>query len=226
MEIAREARSLESAFAWSAVAGDNLAKVVEYEIHRRAKPESFTKAGLQKMMELDDKLVITRLASLQQGARDTLFELDTRDLKSLSRALDENQLDSLAGYLTSLSKPAAQRVMRVVAQTPSRMAELARPGVREAILASSDQSAAVGMMLQSSNLPDPTVLFDHTRLVLDGKVSPRLLWEKHPVSLGMTALLALILLLVIKRLVFPARPKIVVRHGAAGLLGGGRRGGR
>jgi hypothetical protein len=92
--------------------------------------------------------------------------------------------------------------------------------VRDAILASSDQAAAVGMMLQASSLPDPSLMMEHLRLVLDGRVSPLLLWERHPASLAVTVVLALVLLLLMKRLLFGTRPKIVVQQPGAQ---GGRR---
>jgi hypothetical protein len=212
IEIAREARSLEAALRWSAIAGDSLPKVVEYEVHRRAKPEAFTKASLQRLFGLEDRLAITRLASLTPAARTPLFELETAELKSLARVLDETQLDSLSRYLTSLDKASAQRVLRAVAQTPARMADLGKPRVREAILASSDQAAAVGMMLQANSMPDPNLMLDHLRLVLDGRVSPLLLWEKHPATLVVTGFLALALLLMMKRLLFGTRAKIVVQQ--------------
>jgi hypothetical protein len=212
IEIAREARSLEAALRWSAIAGDSLPKVVEYEVHRRAKPEAFTKASLQRLFGLEDHLAITRLASLTPAARTPLFELETAELKSLARVLDETQLDSLSRYLTSLDKASAQRVLRAVAQTPARMADLGKPRVREAILASSDQAAAVGMMLQANSMPDPNLMLDHLRLVLDGRVSPLLLWEKHPATLVVTGFLALALLLMMKRLLFGTRAKIVVQQ--------------
>ena len=94
------------------------------------------------------------------------------------------------------------------------MAELAKPGVREAILASSDQAAAVGMMLQASSMPDVSQLVDHARLVIDGRVSPLLLWEKHPLTIVASGVLLLVLLLILRRLMFGTRPKIVVQQGA------------
>ena len=57
----------------------------------------------------------------------SLFELRRAELKALARALDETQLDSLSRYLTGLDKASAQRVLRAVAQTPARMAELGKP---------------------------------------------------------------------------------------------------
>jgi hypothetical protein len=223
IDIAREAQSLETALKWSAIAGDSLPKVVDYELHRRAKPEAFTRASLQQLLGLEDRLAITRLASLTPAARTPLFEIETGELRMLGRALDESQLDSLARYLTGLEKGPALRLLRAVAQTPTRMAELGKPRVREAIIASTDQAAAVAMMLQASSLPDPAVMLEHVSLVLDGRVSPWLMWEKHPATLAGTIVLALALLLMLKRLLFGTRPKIVVRQGA-GLMGrGGRR---
>jgi hypothetical protein len=211
LDIARESRSLETALKWFAVAGDNLPKVAEYEIHRRTTPDTFTKASLQRLLALQDRLAVTRLAALQPAARESLFELDGSALLRLARNLDEGQLDSLSRYLTGLEKAPAQRILSVVAQSPGRMADLASPRVRDAIIASRDQSAAVAMMLQVASLPDPGAVIAHTRLVLDGRVNPLLLWEKHGAILAAAALLALVLLLILKRLIFGTRPRIVVQ---------------
>ena len=51
-------------------------------------------------------------------------------------------------------------------------------------------------------------MLEHARLVLDGRVSPLLLWEKHPASCWCAAVaVALMLLLILKRLLFGARPQ-------------------
>jgi hypothetical protein len=211
LDIAREARSLETAFKWSAVAGSSLPKVVEWEIHRRAAPESFTQAGLQRLLALDDRLATVRLAALPSPTRDALLELDTQSVVKLARALDEPQLESLSRYLTALEKGPAQRVLGVVAQAPARMAELASPRVREAIIASRDQSAAVSMMLQGGSYLDPSAPITHARLVLDGRVSPVLLWEKDGIVLLLAALLAVILLVMLKRALIGPRRRIEYR---------------
>jgi hypothetical protein len=225
LDIARESRSLETALQWAAVAGDALPRVVDYEIHRRTKPETFTQASLQRLLGLQDKIAVTRLASLQPAARNALFELDDIELKKLARALDEAELDSLSRYLTGLEKGPAQRVLRAVAQTPARMTELARPSVRDAILASRDQAAAVGMMLQAATtIPNPGILLEHAQLVLEGRISPWLLWAKHAVAMAVAGVVALLLLFIMKRLVMPARPRIVVHTGAGDPTR--RRGGR
>jgi hypothetical protein len=214
LEIARASRSLEVALKWWAIAGDNLPKVVSFEVYRRAEPQAFTKASLQRLLAFQDRVTITRLAALQPSAREILFELDTGELKALARSLDESELDSLSRYLTALSAAPAQRLLRVVVQSPARMAELAKPGVREGIIASSDQLAAVGMMLQSNTLPNPGVVLEHVQLVLDGRITPRLLWEKHALALGMAGFFALLGLVLLWRLLVGARPRVVLQPAA------------
>ena len=91
------------------------------------------------------------------------------------------------------------------------MVELSSPRVREAIIASPDQPAAVAMMLQVVSPLDPYAPIGHARLVLDGRVSPVLLWEKHTSALVVAGLLGLILLAMLKRLLFPARPRVIVQ---------------
>ncbi len=212
LDIAREMRSLEVALKWSAIAGASLSQIVDYEVYRRTTPETFTKAGLQRLLALQDRLAVVRLAALEPGAREALLELERPALVKLARNLDEAQLASLSRYLSALDKGSAQRVLSVVAQTPARMGELSSPRVREAIIASRDQAAALGMMLQVSSLPDPGTVMAHVQLVLDGKVSPLLLWEKDGLVLGSAALLALMLLLILRRLMFGTRPRVVVQH--------------
>jgi hypothetical protein len=214
LEIARESRSLEVAFKWWAIAGDNLPTVVGFEVHRRADPQSFTKTSLNRLLGLQDRVIITRLASLQPAARDILFELDAGDLRTLARALEESELDSLSRYLSVLATAPGQRLLRAVVQSPSRMAELAKPAVRDAVIASADQLAAVGMMLESSAVPNPSVVLAHTQLVLDGRIAPRLLWEKHAFAVMIAAVLCLLCALLLWRLLVGSRPRVVLQPAA------------
>lgn len=216
LDIARETRSLEIALKWTAVAGDNLPKVIEYEIHRRTGPDTVTKSGLQRLLALNDRLAITRLASLQPSARDALFELEPAATVKLARSLDEAQLGSLSRYLSALDKASAQRVLSVIANAPERMAELASPRVREGIIASRDQAAALAMMLQAESWTNPGAVTPHVRLVVDGRVSPILLWEKHAALLVAAGLLLLVVLLLLKRLLFGARPRVIVQQTGGG----------
>ena len=74
--------------------------------------------------------------------------------------------------------------------------------VRQAVVASTDQSAAVAMMLRSGGGFDPGAITQDVRLVADGRVSPILLWEKHPLVIVGLLFVALLVLLLLRRLVY------------------------
>jgi hypothetical protein len=205
MDIARETRSIDAALRWTSLAGERLPMVVELELHKRGSPDNLTRPALGRLLALHDRLAIVRLASVTRDARDILFELEDGDLKNLARGLSEAELETLSRYMTRLERSASQRVLRVVAQTPARMQSLGPPAVRDGVLASRDQQAAVAMMLRSDFGLDPRVTADDFQLVFDGKVSPILLWHKHPLALVTLALTALIALLMLKRLLSGSR---------------------
>lgn len=205
LTIAREGRSLQSALAWSAIAQGRLEGVIEHELHRRAKPEDFTQVSLGRLFALADKTAISRLGGLSRAARDVLFSIEDAELKALARSLGEAELDTLARYLTGLERTASQRVLRAVATSPSKMQVLASTRVRDALLTSRDQGAAVDMMLRNDSGLDPGVLTADFRNAYEGHIQPLLLFEKHPVAIGLLGLAGLLILALLRRLLFPRR---------------------
>ncbi|MEZ5817672.1 MAG: hypothetical protein R3D44_11350 [Hyphomicrobiaceae bacterium] len=207
LEIARDRRSLEAGFAWRALAGDALIpKVLEFEVHRRADPAHLTRAGLERILALDDRVAITRLAALPARDIEPLLELGTPDLKRLSRALPEAELASLSGYLVSLERSAAKRLLAAVAENPSRMQWVAPAHVRNAVLSSRDQSAALNIMLRSGDILDLGEFLKDVDAARSGDVSPRLLIWRYPTALVGLAAIALVLLLFAWRAVWGRRP--------------------
>jgi len=206
MDIARETRSVDAGIKWAALAGDSLPKVVELSLYRRTQPDQLSRASLQRLLALEDQLAIVRLASIDRAARDTLFELNDSDLKNLARSLTEDELSSLSRYLTGLQKEPRERVLRAVAANPAQIHSLSSDRVRQAVVASTDQAAAVSMMLRSGGGLDPGVIAHNVRLVADGRVSPILLWEKHPLAIAGFVLVVLLVLLLLRRLLF-TRPR-------------------
>lgn len=198
--IARETRSLSDALKWSAVAGTRLAAVLEYDIHKRARPEDLTRTALDRILSLDDRNAILRVASVPAKARDALFTLDSGDLNILARNLSEAELTTLASYLDGLEKVPRERVLRAVATSPSKMQILARDRVRDAIIASADQTAAVTMMLETPAVFSPRIFAEDSLLVFDGKIAPVLLWDKHPAGVVLITLLFGIVVLWLGRL--------------------------
>jgi hypothetical protein len=205
MTIARETRAIEPALAWAAVAGDDLGKVVDFEIYRRGKPDAFTKGSLDRLFAVDDRLAISRLASIDRAARDTLFDLNANDLKALARTLGEGELTTLAAYLTGLADGPRERVLRAVAADPARMRLMSPPRVRNAILASSDQAAAVDMFLRSGAADTAQATLQDFVSAWEGRISPLLVWERHPIPTIALGFATLLMLLLLRRLFFPRR---------------------
>lgn len=211
MQVARDTRSLKRAFAWQALAGDKLPKVLTYDIHRHAKPNDFTKQGLLKILALDDPLAIGRVSALKRDARTALFELPAKDLTALARALPQAQLSALSGYLTSLERPAAQRMLFAVATDPRKMQSLSKPRVRSALLGSNDQLAAVDLMVRSGSTLDVVDFINDLSLLRHLQVSPWLILERYPGWLSALGIAALLLLLILWRLIVGRRPKVIVQ---------------
>lgn len=205
MTIARDTRSLDAALGWSALAGDQLPKVLEHEIYKRAAPDGFTRKTLNTLLALDDHVAITRLAALPPEARDRLFGLGTADLKRLARAFSEAELEALSRYLDGLEPEPRARVLAAVAATPGKMQSLAAPRVRNAVLASRNQTRAVDMMLRDGS-GGLDLIVDDARAAWEGQISPVLIWEKHPLAVVGLGLVGVILLLMLRRLFRPRRP--------------------
>jgi hypothetical protein len=200
MEIARQTRSLETALSWNAVAGERIDKVVEFEIFRRAKPSDFTKQSLERVVALEDPVAVKRLAAVSPATRDVLFDLEPAVLTSAARALSDEDLSTFAGYLTGLAREPRQRLLERVAASPESLGSLTHPRVRDAILASKDQGAALDILLRRADAETPQTLQSDLQLALDGQIHPELLWHKHPILVLLAGLALVILLLLVRRL--------------------------
>ena len=206
LEIARDTRSVADGLDWSALAGNKLDQVTTYELHRRMSPRELTREGLDRILSLGDRSAIVRISSVPAKARDTLFSVGNKDLAVLVRSLSADELTSLAGYLTGLQSQPRQKVLSAVAANPEKMQVLASDTVRDRIIASADQGAAAEMMLRPSSGLSPRQFAEDARLVWDGRVSPLLLWNKHPQGVIALGLLALFVLAWFARLLRPRRP--------------------
>jgi hypothetical protein len=202
MTIARDTRSIDAALGWSALAGDRLDKVLEHEIYRKASPSGFTRLSLTKLLALDDHLAITRLSALAPDVREKLFGIGSDELKRLARNFSEDELATLSGYLTGLEQGPRDRVLAAVASAPGKMQILSSAKVRDAVIASRDQSAAVDMMLREGPGDARAVIAD-LEAAADGRISPILIWEKHPFAIGVGLAAVLVVLMMFRRLLRP-----------------------
>lgn len=221
MQIARDTGSVKDALAWHRLAGDRIASVIAYDMHKRTSPDGFSRDSLLKVFAVDDRAAVARLAALSPAKRDTLLSLPVSDLTALSRSLAEAELSALGDYLIGLREDARTRVLTTIAREPVKMQALASASVRDGILASRDQVAAIDMMLRDKRGFQPQLILADTQAVWEGQVDPRLLWHRHPAALVTAALLALILLVWVLRLFRPrgrsgAPPDDASNDGAGG----------
>jgi hypothetical protein len=205
LEIARDLKSIQAGLDWTALAGDQLGEVVEYELHKRINPKDLTRASLDRILALNDRSTIIKIAGISPVARDMLFTLNSDDLSSLLRSLSEDELTALAGYLSGLKPEPREKVLQAVASEPAKMQILASRRVRERIIASSDQSAAVDMMLAPAGGLSAKAIVHDVSLVWEGRVAPLLLWDKRPQAVAIAAFLGLVLLYWLSRLFRPRR---------------------
>ncbi|MEQ1653445.1 MAG: hypothetical protein ABL897_13220, partial [Hyphomicrobium sp.] len=207
LDIARDTKSVANGLAWTSLAGPKLSEIVDLEIYRRAAPEDFTKASLDRVLALEDRTAIGRIAAVPRQARDALLGLDTSDLKSLAKSLSETELTTLAGYLNGLQPAPREQVLRAVAANPRKMQVLASARVRDAIIDSADQTAATDMMLRTTTGFSPRDFANDAVMGWEGRINPWLIWEKHPAGIAIGGGIALILLLWLTRL-FRRRPPV------------------
>ncbi len=211
MEIARQTRSLETALAWNGVAGDLIDDVVKFEVFRRTEPSAVSKASLSQLFELDDPLAITRMASTSRPARDALFELDLTTLGKVARVLEAPQLETLASYMTGLGKEPRDRLLAAVGEAPSELQILARPRVRDAVLASKDQTEAIEMVMRSGGGLTFKAALEDLQRAADGRIAPILIWEKHPLTAIVLAAGLILILLLFRRLFRPRGRTVAVQ---------------
>ncbi len=211
MEIARQTRSLETALAWNGVAGDLIDDVVKFEVFRRTEPSAVSKVSLSQLFELDDPLAITRMASTSRPARDALFELDLTTLGKVARVLEAPQLETLASYMTGLGKEPRDRLLAAVGEAPSELQILARPRVRDAVLASKDQTEAIEMVMRSGDGLTFKAALEDLQRAADGRIAPILIWEKHPLTAMVLAAGLILILLLFRRLFRPRGRTVAVQ---------------
>ena len=214
--IAEEQKSIDKALRWTAIAGRDLPRVVDLGVYRWLPVEGLTSENLQKILSINDKIAVSRIANLDPQARDFILSLPGGQMHELARRLNDRQLAAFADYERNLEPAAGRRLLRAVAEDPAVMMELTGEGLRDAILKSRDQLAALNMIIHDdaslTSLFDYTRIFKDAELVQNGVVSFRVFWERYWAAILLGAFLLLVLLSWLRRLLF-GRPQIVIREG-------------
>jgi hypothetical protein len=211
LKIAAEEKSVEKALRWAAVAGHDLPRAVESGLYRWLSPEEVTPESLRKILSLNDKAAIARLAGLEPGARNVILSLPADLTQQFALRLNAQQLAAFADYQRNLQPAAAKRLLGLAREDPAIMQELSGEGLRQAVIGSRDQQAALNMLThEDANLLSYGRILKDAELVRDGAVGYRVFWERYWLSIVVAGFVLLVLLAWIRRLLF-GRPQVIIR---------------
>ena len=177
--------------------------MVDTGIYRWLSPDGLTHETLEKLLAVNDRIALARIANLTPEERDFILSLPGGQMRDFARRLSDPQLAAFANYERRLEPGAARVLLRAVTETPSVMQELSGEGLQRAIFNSRDQLAALNMVLRAD-----ASLFSYGRIVKDaelvrnGEVGYRVFWERYWPSIALAGFLALLLLSWLRRLLF------------------------
>jgi hypothetical protein len=211
LQIAAEQKSLEKALQWTAAAGDALPRAVESGLYRWLSPEQVTPENLRKILSLNDNTSIARIANLEPGARDVILSLPAELTQRFVLRLNTQQLTAFADYKRNLQPAAAKRLLGLAMEDPTIMQGLSGEGLRQAVIGSRDQLAALNMLIhEDANLVSYGSIVKDAGLVRDGAVGYRVFWERYWLSIVAAGFVLLVLFSWIRRLLF-GRPQVIIR---------------
>jgi hypothetical protein len=211
LKIAAEQKSLQKALQWTAAAGDALPRAVELGLYRWLSPEEVSAENLRKILSLSDKDSIARLANMEPRARDVILDLPGDLTQRLVLRLNTQQLTAFADYKRNLQPAAAKRLLGLAIEEPGIMQGLSGEGLRQAVIGSRDQLAALNMLTrEDGSLLSYGRIVKDVELVRDGSVGYRVFWERYWLSVAVAGFVLLVLLSWIRRLLF-GRPQIIIR---------------
>ena len=214
LAIAADRKSINDGLVWTAAAGQDLPRVVDTGIYRWLSPDGLSHETLEKLLAVNDRIALARIANLTTEERDFILSLPGGQMRDFARRLSDPQLAAFANYERRLEPGAARALLRAVTETPSVMQELSGEGLQRAILGSRDQLAALNMVLRAD-----ASLFSYGRIVKDaelvrnGEVGYRVFWERYWPSVALAGFLALLLLSWLRRLLFGWSRAAVARRG-------------
>ncbi|MGA9766171.1 MAG: hypothetical protein WBQ49_16050 [Rhodomicrobium sp.] len=212
LTIATERNSIGDALRWKAVAGQDLPRVVDTGIYRWLPAEGLSHETLEKLLSLNDRIALGRIANLTPQERDLILNMPADQVRDFARRLSDRQLAAFADYERRLEPGAARALQHAVSETPSVMGELSGEGLQQAIYGSRDQLAALNMVIH-----EDASLFSYGRIVKDaelvrnGDVGYRVFWQRYWLSLALAGFVLLLLLSWLRRLLF-SRPQIVIKE--------------
>ncbi len=147
LTILSETYNTAETLAWVQLAGDALARVAAWGVHRRARPEEFTSATFAAFISLPKEEMAQKLLALSAEKRSALLKLPQETLIQLLEVQPVADLDWLAGYLLLPDQPQAQEVVTEVVEGRLAVVDLRQPAPLRSptIVPSSSPSPVTGV---------------------------------------------------------------------------------
>ena len=146
--IIESTQSIDTALAWSALAGDRLDEVVAFELYKHMTPSQLTRPLLERLLALDNRAAIEKLALLDAGAIESLLNVSTSNLTALALQLAPAALKTVADYLPLLEQDQRNQLISQIASNPQLVDALANDGVRQRICEQSQFGRYAGVSVQ------------------------------------------------------------------------------
>lgn len=200
-QIVSDSGSLQDAIDWSNAAGNLLDQVVAAEVYKHQPADALDKALLEKLLAVNDKAAIQKLALLKPEALQALLTVSTSNLATLAAGVEAADLEALAAFLPTLNQTQVNQLVARVISEPSTINQLQDPALRD-YLANNDTNLDAALPFLLSPREGMAPLLDAGQVLL-GQASWRLFLFKYGV--GQSALVtvgAILLALIALRLVF------------------------
>ena len=209
LEILRVTGKSEILISWARFAEELVLQVLETELYLVASPTDLNdRAELERILALEDAVLIQKLMLLESEERDALLSLPATHTQQLLDAFSTEDLTWLASlYLNNLVAEERNILIDRVLRQPGLMAELGNEVVRQALLDTQDFAQALNYIPQNTG-EKPIVgqvldMLPQIRPAVSGELPWALFWHYYGAILrnAVYAIVGLVALSILWRMV-------------------------